>query len=165
LRCVPILTRSNITVNIELDEAKPQGVANGSEVQQLLLNLLINADKALTTVPERRPSRSEQWPATTRFGASCRRHRAGIPPDIQEKIFDPFFTTKRKHGTGLGLSICYADCARPRRPDLGALPAGVTGRVPTVSLPRDAAHAPAFDTPTDGDTVEARESDVALSCC
>src|SRR6058998_1910469 len=48
------LTTLNITVNLELDEANPKGWANGSEVQQLLLNLLINAEQALTTVQGRR---------------------------------------------------------------------------------------------------------------
>src|SRR3989441_981918 len=48
------LTTLNITVNLELDDANPKAWANGSEVQQLLLNLLINAEQALTSVPERR---------------------------------------------------------------------------------------------------------------
>src|SRR5439155_984111 len=48
------LTTLNITVNLELDEANPKAWANGSEVQQLLLNLLINAEQALTTVQGRR---------------------------------------------------------------------------------------------------------------
>src|SRR5207249_6347923 len=41
------LTTLNITVNLELDEANPKAWANGAEVQQLLLNLLINAEQAL----------------------------------------------------------------------------------------------------------------------
>src|SRR5207249_98547 len=48
------LTTLNITVNLELDEANPKAWANGAEVQQLLLNLLINAEQALITVSGRR---------------------------------------------------------------------------------------------------------------
>src|SRR3989442_502371 len=48
------LTTLNITVNLELDEANPKAWANGSEGQKLLLNLLINAEQALTTVHGRR---------------------------------------------------------------------------------------------------------------
>ena len=45
------LTTLNITVNLELDEENPKAWANSSEMQQMLLNLLINAEQALTTVP------------------------------------------------------------------------------------------------------------------
>src|SRR5258706_1169239 len=45
------LTTLNITVSLELDDANPKAWANGAEVQQMLLNLLINAEQALTTIP------------------------------------------------------------------------------------------------------------------
>jgi len=103
------LTTLNITVNLELDDANPKAWANSSEMQQMLLNLLINAEQALTGVAGRRVitirtlTTSEQ-----RVRLQVADTGPGIPLDIQEKIFDPFFTTKPEGaGTGLGLSICY----------------------------------------------------------
>src|SRR6266511_476936 len=103
------LTTLNITVNLELDDANPKAWANSSEMQQMLLNLLINAEQALTGAAGRRVITIRTL--TTR-GERIQLQVAdtgpGIPLDIQEKIFDPFFTTKPEGaGTGLGLSICY----------------------------------------------------------
>src|SRR6266487_589753 len=97
------LTTLNITVNLELDDANPKAWANGSDMQQMLLNLLINAEQALTAVADRRVitirtlTTSEQ-----RIQLQVADTGPGIPLDIQEKIFDPFFTTKPE-GAGTGL--------------------------------------------------------------
>ncbi|PYO87222.1 MAG: hypothetical protein DMD58_15280 [Gemmatimonadetes bacterium] len=131
------LTTLNITVNLELDEANPKAWANGSEVQQLLLNLLINAEQALTRVPERRAITIR-----TMAGDGVELQVAdtgpGIPRDIQEKIFDPFFTTKPEGmGSGLGLSICYGIVHdHGGRISVHSVPGN--GATFTVSLPRDA---------------------------
>jgi two-component system NtrC family sensor kinase len=102
------LTTLNIAVLLELDAAGPQVWANAVEIQQVVLNLLLNAEQALVTVP---PPRT----ITIRTSAD-ERHALlevadsgpGIPPEIRHRIFDPFFTTKPQGvGTGLGLSICY----------------------------------------------------------
>ncbi len=102
------LTTLNIAVTLELDAAAPQVWANGAEIQQVVLNLLINAEQALVTVPP---------PRTITVRTSADEHHAlleiadsgpGVPPEIRHRIFDPFFTTKPEGvGTGLGLSICY----------------------------------------------------------
>ena len=103
------LTTLSITVNLELDEENPKAWANSSEMQQMLLNLLINAEQALTSTSDRRN-------ITIRTAMAGEDHARlevsdtgpGIPMEIQERIFDPFFTTKAEgSGTGLGLSICY----------------------------------------------------------
>ena len=103
------LTTLSITVNLELDEETPKAWANSSEMQQMLLNLLINAEQALTSTSDRRN-------ITIRTAMAGEDHARlevsdtgpGIPMEIQERIFDPFFTTKAEgSGTGLGLSICY----------------------------------------------------------
>ena len=103
------LTTLNITVNLELEDANPKAWANGSEVQQMLLNLLINAEQALTTIPGRRAITIRTAIAGDEgVLLEVADSGPGIPHDIQEKIFDPFFTTKPEGtGTGLGLSICY----------------------------------------------------------
>jgi len=102
------LTTENITVNLELDDENPAAWANGSEMQQMLLNLLINAEQALNGVTARRAITLRTVTAGDRVRLEVADTGPGIPPEIQEKIFDPFFTTKPEGtGTGLGLSICY----------------------------------------------------------
>src|SRR6266550_7026728 len=132
------LTTLNITVNLELDEANPKAWANGSEVQQLLLNLLINAEQALTTVPERRAITIRTMAGDDGMELQVADTGPGIAPDLQEKIFDPFFTTKPEGmGTGLGLSICYGIVHdHGGRIAVHSVPGH--GATFTISLPRDA---------------------------
>jgi two-component system NtrC family sensor kinase len=102
------LTTLNITVNLELDDDDPKLWANGSEMQQMLLNLLINAEQALTGVTARRAITIRTATIDDRVRMQVADTGPGVPPDIHGKIFDPFFTTKPEGaGSGLGLSICY----------------------------------------------------------
>jgi nitrogen-specific signal transduction histidine kinase/CheY-like chemotaxis protein len=98
----------SITVSLDLDPSEPQIWANGSELQQMVLNLLINAEQALVTVEPPRTitvrTRADEREARLEIADSG----PGIAPEIRAKVFDPFFTTKAEGvGTGLGLSICY----------------------------------------------------------
>ena len=102
------LSTLNITVSLQLDRDDPKIWADASELQQVLLNLLINAEQALVTVEPPRTitvrTRAGEHEAVLEIADSG----PGIPPEIRAKIFDPFFTTKAEGvGTGLGLSICY----------------------------------------------------------
>jgi PAS domain S-box-containing protein len=102
------LSTLNITVSLDLDPAEPKIWADASELQQMLLNLLINAEQALVTVDGPRTitviTRADEREARLEIADSG----PGIPPEVRDKIFDPFFTTKPEGvGTGLGLSICY----------------------------------------------------------
>jgi two-component system NtrC family sensor kinase len=103
------LTTLNITVNLELAEESPRVWANSNEMQQMLLNLMINAEQALTGVSGRRAiTMRTVTTGEDRVRIEIADTGPGIAREIQEKIFDPFFTTKSEgHGTGLGLSICY----------------------------------------------------------
>ena len=138
------LTTLSITVNLDLDDANPKAWANGSEVQQMLLNLLINAEQALTTVSGGAGgARRIITIRTASAGDDGVRLQVadtgpGIPADIQEKIFDPFFTTKPEGmGTGLGLSICYGIVHdHGGRISVDSVPG--QGATFTVVLPRDA---------------------------
>ena len=96
-----------IEVVTELDPAVPLVRADEQKIQQVLLNLIVNAEHAMQTVPERRlrlVTRCEGDGvsiAVTDTGT-------GMTPEIQARIFEPFFTTKPEGtGTGLGLSVSY----------------------------------------------------------
>lgn len=89
----------------------PPVLANGNQIQQVLLNLIINARQAM---PQGGRLAVKLWqdPASRMVHLMIRDTGCGIPPEILPRIFDPFFTTKTgpdssgKGGTGLGLSMC-----------------------------------------------------------
>ena len=92
---------------VEKTEILPNIMGDQNSLQQVLINLMINAVDAL--------EEKKEGPRTIRVSTSLDGDKvllritdngAGIPKDIQERIFDPFFTTKKEgKGTGLGLAI------------------------------------------------------------
>ena len=100
----PNLRGGKLTVSRDLHPARTLGNAN--QLQQLMMNLIVNASQAVTgkgniaihTGPG----------ATGRVVVTVADDGPGIPAELAERIFEPFFTTKPEgQGTGLGLSICY----------------------------------------------------------
>jgi two-component system NtrC family sensor kinase len=85
----------------------PMISGNANQIQQVLLNLMINAQQAMEGSP------GEVTVTTLSLDSSqvqvqINDNGAGIPEDVQAKIFEPFFTTKEVgKGTGLGLSVSY----------------------------------------------------------
>ena len=95
--------------NIELVRAYepdlPPVMADRSEFQQVLLNIIVNGVQAMN---ERGRMTVTARAAGTFVEVLVTDTGRGIPPDQIEHIFDPFFTTKVEgQGTGLGLSIAY----------------------------------------------------------
>jgi signal transduction histidine kinase len=92
-------------------EPVPTAWANGNQIQQVLLNLLINARQAMPKGGLIVVRLSLDAAADT-IDLMVRDTGSGIPPETLRKIFDPFFTTKSgpdatgKGGTGLGLAMC-----------------------------------------------------------
>jgi two-component system NtrC family sensor kinase len=84
-----------------------------SELQQVLINLFINAGQAMpnggTLFVETGPHNQN---GKNGVMISVRDTGSGIPAEIIQNIFDPFFTTKQAEGTGLGLSISHELIAR-----------------------------------------------------
>ena len=102
------LRLANIELVTQLDPALPNTVADSHEIQQVALNLIVNAEQAMTEASGggRLLVKSEKSGSRIRFLVSD--NGPGIPQHHQERLFDPFFTTKGVgQGTGLGLSICY----------------------------------------------------------
>lgn len=100
-----LLRKTTITVERE-DNASRLVVMNRSELQQVLVNLIVNAIHAM---PEggRLALRTFDLDMDGRPGIAIEvaDTGAGMTPDVMQRVFDPFFTTKRREGTGLGLSI------------------------------------------------------------
>src|SRR5205814_10189101 len=83
------LSTLNILVSLDLDPANPKTWANGSEMQELLLNLLINAEQALLTVPPPRSIVLRTRVDGPNALLQCADTAPGVPPAIQAQIFDP----------------------------------------------------------------------------
>jgi len=104
-----------IEVTWDLAAGLPPIKADANRLEQVFINLLINARDAIETRSEGDTARSsaKTITLTTRrldgqVQASVHDTGAGIPNSIIDKIFEPFFTTKEVgKGTGLGLSISY----------------------------------------------------------
>jgi CheY-like chemotaxis protein len=102
---------TNISVIDALAAGLPQVFADGHQVQQVLLNLVINAEQAMLSAHGRGLIVMRTWHDNDRglVILEINDDGPGIPEEVQPKIFDPFFTTKEVgKGTGLGLTVAYA---------------------------------------------------------
>jgi signal transduction histidine kinase len=89
----------------------PPVFADPHQIQQVLLNLIINAEHAMLGAHGRGVLILRSWQDPERDAVILEVHDdgPGVPLDVQPKIFDPFFTTKAVgQGTGLGLTVAYA---------------------------------------------------------
>jgi two-component system NtrC family sensor kinase len=102
---------NNISVVTALASGLPQVFADSHQIQQVLLNLIINAEQAMLTAHGRGTMVVRTWhePEQDVVALEVSDDGPGVPPDMTTKIFDPFFTTKEVgKGTGLGLTVAYA---------------------------------------------------------
>jgi signal transduction histidine kinase/ActR/RegA family two-component response regulator len=166
---------SNVTIIDALAAGLPQVFADGHQVQQVLLNLIINAEQAMLSANGRGILVVRTWhdPAQQAVVLEINDDGPGIPDDLQPKIFDPFFTTKEVgQGTGLGLTVAYAiiqeHAGRIRlesRLGRGAsffveLPVGGAGHFAEVTAGR-AAHS--SEEPVQGGSILVVEDEAALA--
>jgi PAS domain S-box-containing protein len=107
------LKLENIEVEMALDPGLPQTLADAAQLQQVVLNLIVNAEQAIVLARGEEAGigriliRTRRL-AGDRLAMEVSDNGPGIPPEIVARIFDPFFTTKPPGvGTGLGLSIVY----------------------------------------------------------
>jgi signal transduction histidine kinase/CheY-like chemotaxis protein len=102
---------SNIAILEALSSGLPQVFADPHQIQQVLLNLIINAEQAMITANGRGTLILRTWHDVDRDAVilEVNDDGPGVPEDVRPKIFDPFFTTKDVgKGTGLGLTVAYA---------------------------------------------------------
>ncbi|MCJ2164806.1 MULTISPECIES: PAS domain-containing protein [unclassified Pseudodesulfovibrio] len=104
----------NIEMIWELEEGLPLIMADSNRLEQVVINLLLNARDAIEEKWSKHKLDADKRIKITSFSSKgmvvfriCDTG-AGIPPSIRERLFEPFFTTKNVgKGTGLGLSISY----------------------------------------------------------
>jgi PAS domain S-box-containing protein len=100
------LVTQRVSLKTDLDPDLPPVVGDRVQLQQVLLNLIVNACEAMREMPPAERVLSV-WTRESkgREVEICVADRGpGIPPEIADQIFEPFATTK-KEGLGLGLSI------------------------------------------------------------
>ncbi|MCH1493681.1 MAG: ATP-binding protein [Rubripirellula sp.] len=105
------MRKYRVSVELEIQPETPFAMANGNQIQRVLLNLLINARQAMpdggTILVRLRPAADDQFVELV-----VRDSGEGIPREKLPRIFDAFYSTKAgpdesgKGGTGLGLAAC-----------------------------------------------------------
>lgn len=101
----PTLDNKNIEMDIILKDPGLQVEADTNLIEQVLINLVVNAIDAVKEREEPLISLSGSLSAGKKTIIQVMDNGSGISPEIQEQIFVPFFSTK-KTGSGIGLSLC-----------------------------------------------------------
>jgi two-component system, LuxR family, sensor kinase FixL len=114
------LINQHVTIDVELGRNLPLVTGDPVQLQQVLLNLVVNACDAMTNcdAPERRllirtGTETRNGNGNCAILVSVTDRGGSIPEEKMEQIFEPFFTTKAK-GMGLGLSVCHTIIAAHR---------------------------------------------------
>jgi len=99
------MAKSGIRVEAEVGDQLPPIRGNTGQLQQVFLNLFLNARDAME---QGGTLQVRAWQGDSGVHVEVADTGLGIPPEHLQRIYDPFFTTKTaKKGTGLGLSITY----------------------------------------------------------
>jgi two-component system, NtrC family, sensor kinase len=160
------LRLEDIRAEMDLDERLPRTIADAVQIQQVLLNLIVNAEQAI----QQFRGSGHIWIRTRQVSVDrvvleVADNGPGVPPEVVQRIFDPFFTTKPVGaGTGLGLSIVYGivhqhggEVAVENRPAGGAV---FRIELPSMTPMENAGEKPyvvgmpAPELPTDGNRVQ-----------
>jgi signal transduction histidine kinase len=98
--------KNNISVQTQLTEGLPRIQGDKVQLQQVILNLIINAVEAMSSVGEgSRQLLISSWKDVGGVLVAVRDSGPGLSPASFERLFDAFYTTKAE-GMGMGLSIC-----------------------------------------------------------
>jgi signal transduction histidine kinase len=99
---------NNIDMVVEFDPELPKTMADFYQLQQVFMNIVINAEQAMSEAHGRGKLTVKTQRSDGMIQVIFADDGPGISEENMKRIFDPFFTTKEiGKGTGLGLSICY----------------------------------------------------------
>jgi signal transduction histidine kinase len=138
------LQKAGVTLTKDVDRELCVRMSPG-QLQEIILNLAINAIQAMETVPDRtgvlevRAFPADRDPSVVHI--EVRDNGGGVRPEHLPRIFDPFFTTKgalgggSRSGTGLGLTVCY-NIVHAHSGEIEAVSDLGRGTTFTVRLPR-----------------------------
>ena len=101
----PTLEQKNIEMDIVLKDTGLMVEVDTSLIEQVLINLVVNAIEAVKDNPDGRIVLSANLSAKQKGFIKVADNGAGMTEDVIENIFIPFFSTK-KNGSGIGLSLC-----------------------------------------------------------
>ena len=100
------LIKHGVQIETLLDAGLPPVLANKGQIQQVLLNMILNALDSLDQIaPDRRTIILQTEKSDGFIRVAVIDNGKGIPPENIERVFEPFFTTKDT-GLGMGLSVC-----------------------------------------------------------
>lgn len=131
----PELERRHIELVTWFPQSLPPFIAQRIQLQQLLLNLILNAAEAMAETPvgQRRLVIAMRVLADRRVEISLSDTGHGLTPEQAQRIFQPFVTSK-SDGIGLGLSICKS-IVEAHGGEIEARPGDAEGATFTVQLP------------------------------
>ncbi len=101
-----ILKKATHHLSVDYEDNLPKISGNSQKLQQVIINLLVNASQALENPKQSIHVQTSKIPNASFIVIEVSDSGPGVPPKNLEKLKDPFFTTRRDDGgTGLGLSI------------------------------------------------------------
>ncbi len=102
---LPTLEQKNIELEVILKDPDITLEADTALVEQMLINLIVNAIEAVKDLPSPRIFLSAYTTNNHKTVIKVADNGTGIPEELIDKVFIPFFSTK-KNGSGIGLSLC-----------------------------------------------------------
>ena len=100
------LSLNQVDLSLHLEPDLPEVQADPNQIQQVVVNLLLNAGDAIGSGGGTIRATSRRGPGET-LELAVEDSGRGIAPEDLPRIFEPFFTTKGNHGTGLGLAVSW----------------------------------------------------------
>jgi two-component system NtrC family sensor kinase len=100
------LSLHHVDLSLDLASDLPTVYADANQIQQVVVNLLLNAADAIGTEGGSIRATTRRVPSSS-IELLLKDSGCGIPPEDLPRIFEPFFTTKGNHGTGLGLAVSW----------------------------------------------------------
>lgn len=129
-------------LDLQLDPDLPHVVCEGCAINQVFVNLVVNAADAITDRQEQDPNAPEgrivirSWAEGNHVVFEVEDNGSGMPESIRQRVFEPFYTTKEVgKGTGQGLSLSHTIVSQKHGGSITARSASNEGTTMRVTLP------------------------------